>query len=123
MANYTPRGLGNEGGKFWRNVTSKYTLRVDELVTLEAACRTLDLIKTLEADWIEDGKPTMTTGSQGQNVIDPRVAEMKAQRLAFEAFAKRLALPDDVAPGSGVKPNQQRAAGQSRWTAAHGNAG
>lgn len=117
MTAHKPRGLGVKASDFWKKVTTKYDLRVDELVTLEAACRTLDLIETLQKDWTDDGKPTMTRGSQGQNVIDPRVSEMKMQRIAFEAFVKRLALPD----ADGVPVNQNRTAGQSRWASAHGS--
>lgn len=117
MAVSAPRTLKTAGKKLWRDVTGKYQLRVDELRTLESACRAQDLVVEIERDWNDIGRPKMSTGSMGQQVEHPMFAMLIKAQNAFEAYAKRLNLPDadDVS-----KPNQQREAAQTRWAAAHG---
>jgi hypothetical protein len=115
-----PESLASEGQRVWKAVTSKYDLRADELVTLEDACAASDMIAALSDAWAEDGKPPTTKGSMGQQVIHPLIGEIRTQRAARNALFRQLKLPDDAASGSG-ESNQQRAAAQSRWAAAHGS--
>jgi hypothetical protein len=117
----TPKVLGPAGRKFWREVTRKYELRVDELRTLESACVALDLVAELDKEWTEDGRPKTSTGSMGQKVPHPLFTMILAARTKYEDFVKRLALPDDEAgEGEAGKPNQHRSAAQTKWAAAHG---
>ena len=111
----TPSGMGAAGARLWRDVTGKYELRADELVTLEAACRASDRIVAMESE--RDGAVT-ATGSMGQVVVHPLVAEIRAHEAQVTSLLAKLKLPDD----SGVQVSQQRAAAQSRWAAAHGAA-
>lgn len=107
-----PTGLGREGARIWRAVTSRYELRADEMLTLEDACRTSDLILELDAAWKAEGRPKTTKGSMGQKVIHPLIGEIRAQRAARNAFWKQLRLPDDV---GGVPVNQAREAAHVSW--------
>jgi hypothetical protein len=114
-----PASLEKSGQSFWAAVTSKYELRVDELAVLEAACKTVDMIATLDKEWTNLGKPFMTRGSMGQDVIHPLIGERRTQQSALAALLRQLKLPDDAADAGG-ESNQQREAAQSRWAAAHG---
>lgn len=111
----SPATLSTAGKRLWSDVTAKYDLRVDELAVLEAACKTADMIATLDKEWDALGKPFLTRGSMGQDVIHPLIGERRAQQAAQAALFRQLKLPDEVEDGSGAKPNQQRSAAQSRW--------
>lgn len=118
-----PKVLDATGKKFWREVTSKYDLRSDELRTLESACRQLDMVADVTGEWDSLGRPYTTTGSMGQLVEHPLLGTIDRAQKAFELYVKRLALPDEPAgagAAGGAKANQQREAAQSRWAAAHG---
>ena len=111
-----PATLSIAGQALWGDVVSKYDLRVDELAVLESACKTADMIATLDKEWDALGKPFLTSGSMGQDVIHPLIGERRAQQSQLAKLLGQLKLPDEQ--GSG-KPNQQRDAAQSRW-AQHG---
>ncbi|MBD8013174.1 hypothetical protein H9633_12850 [Microbacterium sp. Re1] len=116
MSNYrAPKGLKQAGKALWKDVSSGYTLRPDERRVLEAACKTADLIDHLEASLV--GQPATVTGSKGQEVAHPLIAEVRMQRVAFAGLLKALRLPDE---GSYEGRNQQRDAAVSRWAQAYG---
>lgn len=106
-----PEGLAKTGVGVWRAITSRYELRSDELLTLEDACRTSDMIAALESAWSADGAPMTTKGSMGQLVIHPLIGELRAQRAARNALWRQLRLPDDA----GMPANQAREAAQASW--------
>jgi hypothetical protein len=103
-----PKGLGRQGRKLWRDVVSEYELRVDELVLLENACRTVDKIEFLEAGMA--GEPLIVKGSMGQEREHPLLSETRQQRSYLNRTLAQLKLPDD-----GVAVNQHREAGSARW--------
>jgi len=113
-----PETLATAGATVWERVTSKYDLRPDELLTLEDACATTDMIESLSQAWTDLGRPLTTKGSMGQEVIHPLIGEIRTQRAARNALWRQLKLPDDA--GGEGETNQQRSAGQSRWAAQHG---
>ena len=119
MANETttPEGLADAGSALWTSVTGKYVLRVDERSILLSACKTVDRIAMLEKAHADLGQPFLTRGSMGQDVIHPLIAEMRAQESHLAAQFAKLKLPDDA---GAERPNQQRAAAQTRWSQAHG---
>lgn len=116
-----PKGLSPAGRKLWSAVVGKYELRVDEVAVLESACRATDRIAAMEAE--RKGRVT-ATGSMGQIVVHPLVAEIRATEAQVAQMLAKLKLPDDPAvPGVGAeqpRSTQARAAAQSRWAAAHG---
>ncbi len=113
-----PKILGEVGAKLWCDLVGKYDFRLDELAVLERACRTLDRLAAMED---ELGDELLTTGSMGQTVVHPLVAEIRAHTAQLAALMKQLGFPDDPAiPKLGAAPNQHRQAAQSRWAAAHG---
>lgn len=114
-----PASLDGSGSALWSTLVGKYDLRADELAVLEVACKTSDMIATLDKEWDALGRPFLTRGSMGQDVIHPLIGERRAQQSQLAALLGKLKLPDDPASSSG-KMNQQRDAAQSRWAQAHG---
>lgn len=114
-----PRGLKTVGAKLWRQITADYELRPDELVTLEKVCRASDRIVTMED---ELGDAVTATGSMGQVVVHPLIAEIRAHEAQVSMMLARLKLPD-AGGGAGMEDSrstQARSAAQSRWAQAHG---
>lgn len=109
-----PVGMADAGLKLWSDVTGKWTLRADELRTLEAACRAADRVAAMEAE--RDGAVT-STGSMGQLIVHPLIPEIRAHEAQVASLLAKLKLPDDE---GGEQVSQQRAAAQSRWASAHG---
>lgn len=111
-----PAGLGERGTVLWAVYTEKYEFRPDELLWLETACRATDRLGVMDAELSALGY--MLTGSTGQDVVNPLVAEIRATEAHRDNALKRLGIPDEG--GSVVEVNQNRSAGQSRWAVAHG---
>lgn len=109
-----PDGLKAKGRRLWTEVTGDYELRRDELIILEDACRTTDLITRMENELAEE--PLTVKGSMGQLVPHPHVTELRQYRNSLAGLLARLKLPDE----SGMKANQQREAAQSRWAQSRG---
>src|SRR5690348_12255724 len=91
-----PKTLGDAGKHAWNTVTSKYELRADELRVLEDACATIDMVAFLTEIWEREGKPILTKGSMGQEVIHPIIGELRAQRAQAARLVAQLKLPDDA---------------------------
>lgn len=114
-----PATLATAGKALWEAIAGKdkYVLRPDEAAVLVQACETADMIAILDQAWGDLGKPFLTRGSMGQDVIHPLIGEKRTQAAALAKLLAQLKLPD---AGEGAKPNQQRGAAQSRWAQAHG---
>lgn len=110
-----PKNLRERGRRTWDNVTSKYELRFDELDILEDVCREIDLIDSLEESL--EGAPQTVRGSQGQEVANPLITELRQHRSTKKALWGAIKLPEE---GNLPAVNQQRDAIQSRWANAHG---
>lgn len=108
-----PESLADAGKELWAAVVEPYDLRVDELTVLEAACKTADMIAILDREWNGMGKPFLTKGSMGQDVIHPLIGELRAQHAQLARLLGLLKLPDDVS--GAVAANPARAAASSRW--------
>jgi hypothetical protein len=115
MAVAAPRGLKAKGKRLWKDITTSYELRADELDTLEDVCREADLIVLLEEEL--DGAELITKGSQGQDVANPMISELRQHRATKKALWASLKLPDE---GGAAVGNQQRAAAQTRWAQTRG---
>lgn len=116
MAKAAPRGLSVKGRKLWRDVTSQYQLRVDELRVLEDACREVDIIERLE-DEMEDA-PLTVHGSMGQPVANPLIQELRMHRSVLARLLGNLKFPDAPAAGGAVPTSASssaRALAAQRW--------
>ncbi|MCB0862612.1 MAG: hypothetical protein KDB66_05290 [Solirubrobacterales bacterium] len=92
-----PAGLGDSGRDLWKSIWSdlpkRWELDEREQAVLLAACRQADDVARLEVAADEHGP--MTTGSRGQAVLNPAVAEARQGRLALSRLLGQLHLPDD----------------------------
>lgn len=113
-----PAGLGTAGARFWRAVTTENDLRPDEVVLLEAACRTIDTVAQLDEAMRDE--PLTVRGSAGQLREHPLLSEARQQRLALSRLLRQLALPEpeEVAEvRDAVRARKARAAARARWSA------
>lgn len=109
-----PSNLSTAGKALWTEVVDKYTLRPDELRTLEDACAATDMLTELQAAWSALGRPYISKGSMGQEVEHPLIGSMDKQRKTRQTFIRQLKLPDELG-AAGPKTNPARAAAATRW--------
>lgn len=114
-----PRDLGRAGKKLWRDIVTsgKYELRPDECRILEDACREADLIDEMETARRE--LPYMVKGSQGQDVINPIISELRQHRATLTSMLAKLKLPDanEDQPGAeSPRSTAARTAANARWS-------
>jgi phage terminase small subunit len=109
-----PSNLGAKAQKFWRDAVATYTFRLDELVNLEQACREIDLIDRLE-EQLAKSKSLIVSGSQGQKVAHPHVAEIRQHRNTLATLLKGLGMVDAQVEAA-HRSAQARAAANARWS-------
>jgi phage terminase small subunit len=112
-----PKGLGNRGRALWRSVAKGlgegWELDEREVAILTLAARQADDLANLEQAIKHDG--AMSTGSQGQPVVNPAIVEARQARLAIGRLLGQLALPDEAQePRTEAGKRGQRAA-RARW--------
>lgn len=116
-ASRAPADLGTKGRALWTKTLAVYDLAAHELVTLEAACREVDLIADMEKAL--KGAQMVVKGSMGQSVAHPLLAEVRQHRAAYISFIKALALPESDEPAVPKPDNgrraQAQAAANARW--------
>lgn len=111
-----PSEMGTAGRELWASIADEYVLRPDEKRILIDACRQADLIAELEDE--RQGVPTTTTGSMGQDVINPYISELRAHRTVLMNLLKAIKLPEDparVASKNTRTSEQARKAARARW--------
>lgn len=108
-----PPKLGDRALELWSGIVGTYSLRVDELYILEAACREIDLIDRMEKEQARDS--LIGVGSQGQPVIAPIIPELRQHRTTFANFMKQLKLPDENGERGSDTSEQARKAANARW--------
>jgi len=81
-----PRGLSPAGRKLWDAVTSDYHLESHELLLLENAARTADLVGGLQALLDEEG---VVSGGK----THPALPEIRQQRITLARLLVALRVP------------------------------
>ena len=114
MAIAAPSGLGDAGSRLWSDIAGKYGLRADELRVLEDAAREADLVQTLNDGMT--GQPLLVRGSQGQEVINPLISELRQHRATLAALLRQLKLPDESTDSAEARSTAARAAANARWS-------
>lgn len=114
-------GLKAGGKRLWLAVVNDYDLDGQGLELLAQACRTVDVIATLDAVVAAEG--AMSESTQGARV-HPAIVEARQQRSALRQLVTALGLDleqDDVDPAASAmaRSNQARAAARAR----HGSGG
>lgn len=114
-----PSDLQAAGRDLWSETLVEYELSSSEKAVLLQACRTLDMIGTMQRRVKRDG--IVTTGSMGQVVAHPLVGELRQYRALFSQLIRTLDLPDLELPVEpDIVPNQRRGAVLSSWGKAYG---
>lgn len=111
---WKPEGLGDRGSALWSAVTSRYSLRPDELAILADAAHESDIIEMLKTEF--ELRSLITTGSMGQDVAAPHVSEIRQHRATLASLLMKLRLPDESAgAGSNASSEAGRALVNARW--------
>jgi hypothetical protein len=108
-----PKGLGNEGRKFWRAVISEWRFRPDELRILARACRILDTLAKLDEEL--QGADMIMRGSRGM-IANPLLTERRLHEETLARLIRQLSLADgegDLANGS--RSSAGRTLAMARW--------
>ena len=110
--------FGPAGTRLVENITSVFDFdeEPNKAALLARAARTADTIAALEAEAAT--QPLTAKGSMNQAVINPLVAEARAQTSLLDKLLKSLQLPDtDEATAAKAEQRQRRAkkAAQTRW--------
>ena len=110
--------FGPAGTRLVETITTTFDFSEEpgKLAILERAARTADTIAALEA---EAATQSLTAkGSMGQAVINPLVAEARAQTSLLDKLLKSLGLPDTdeaTAEKAEQRRRQAKKAAQTRW--------
>jgi hypothetical protein len=109
-----PADLGPRGSAFWTASQTDLEFDTRETALLLEVCRTLDTIDALATSVQLDG--VMLVGSQGQQVLNAAVGELRQQQAAYARLVTQLNLDG----AEGVPMKSPRAASASltarrRW--------
>ena len=113
-----PAHLLEDGRKLWRELTSVYTFRPDELLTVAAAAELADHAALLRAEWEREGRPMTSRGSTGQLVAHPLLSAAQESLVKRSRLLAGLKLPDENQAGDVVRATRSdaaRAAAVGRW--------
>jgi len=106
-----PRGLGKRGRAFWRRLHEDFDFELAQTEVLIEACRTLDRLEALDAVIADEG--VTATGSMGQRIVHPAVAEARQLQITLTRLVAALELP----------PNEEEAREFERWKTQRAKAG
>ena len=117
-----PPGLSVPAMTLWSRLVTEFEFSLGEFAVLEQLVECKSLLDHLTAAWEHDGKPTMASGSMGQEIIDPRIQEIRMVRGQYAALIKQLALPSESIEGGRKRPGRPtRISGQGgTWGAFQG---
>lgn len=107
-----PPGLGERGGKFWSELHESLEFEPHESALVLEACRTLDRIEALEHLLVGG---LASTGSTGQTVVHPAVAELRQQQAGFARLMAAVNMPADVAAADRFRLSRAHAGAAARW--------
>ena len=115
-----PAELTDTGKRLWRSIVAdaddqSLVLNAVELAQLGAACKLSDRIAVLEAALAEE--QLGSTGSTGQPVLNPLLAEIRMHTQLMTQTLGRLKLdvPEEKSRMAGGNGNRFRAAAMARW--------
>jgi len=117
MDEKTPTGLTAAGKNLWVDVSGKYQLRADELRVLEDAAREADLVALMERERVKAGFKLIVRGSQGQDVINPLISELRQHRATLASLLRQLKLPDEnPEAAAAARSAEMRGVANARWS-------
>ena len=86
-----PAGLGPEGRRLWRAVTTDFDLDQHELTLLREVARTADACTDLQA--VVDAEGRMVTDHLGNSRVHPAAVELRQTRILFARLLSCLRVP------------------------------
>lgn len=110
-----PEGFGPAAKTLWGDITRDFDLRADELVILEQACRTLDLIDRLQRAISDPNSHITAKGSKGQTIVNPLTQEIRQQRATLKTLLTGLGLNTVGDAGEGSRSASARSLAMARW--------
>jgi hypothetical protein len=119
-----PEGLGDAGQRLWTAIHAqlaqaevedgcRLVLTEREQSLLRLAARQADDLALLEESIEQNG--AMVTGSKGQPVVNPALAEARQARLAISRLLGALRLPDDGEKPETSASQRGQDAARARW--------
>jgi hypothetical protein len=112
----TPKSLGDAGRALWERMHDGIEYDASETETLRKACELEDTAAALAAAL--EGEPMVVTGSRGQSVPHPLLAELRMTRSEVARLLSRLRVidePDAVGGRKMTRSESGRRAAQARW--------
>ena len=91
-----PEDLQDAGQAFWEQVTDpdlRLILKPDEYPLLAEACRCLDLVESLRAEFAANPE-TIVKGSTGQPTINPILKHIDTTVGRYQSLVRQIAIPD-----------------------------
>lgn len=110
-----PRTLGKRGKAFWRDIQGDNELDSPSTEVLLEACRTLDRLEALAE--VIDAEGVTATGSAGQRVVHPAVAEARQLQITLTRLVDAIGLPeseDDTRAHEAWKTKRAKAGAAAR---------
>ncbi len=112
-----PKGLQPRGRALWQSIDKGlpdgWELDERERAILVLAARQADDLARLEALIAKHG--AMVTGSAGQPVLNPAIAEARQARIAIDRLLGKLELPDEQEEPRSEAGKRARHAARARW--------
>lgn len=119
-----PPGMGPVAKQLWRDTLTEFSLDSEphKLSVLAECCRVKQVIADLDAQIAKPGFEYIVKGSGYNKVINPMLAEARAQRNLFASLIKALSLPESISDQASQEEaaalwRRQRAqhAAKARW--------
>lgn len=113
-----PAGLGAEGNGLWSSIADVHELAPDAVRILADACGEADLVALMESARGSDTFQLIVRGSQGQDVINPLISELRQHRATLASLLKALKLPMSSSDAQRLEKEtseQARSAARARW--------
>jgi hypothetical protein len=113
-----PAGLGAEGKALWSSIADVHELAPDAVRILADACGEADLVALMELARGSESFSLIVRGSQGQDVINPLISELRQHRATLASLLKSLKLPMSTSDAQRLEretSEQARSAARARW--------
>lgn len=108
-----PEVLGVRGSGLWRELHTELEFESKETSLVLEACRCLDVIDALATTVERDG--LVVTGSRGQPVVHPGIAELRQWQASFGRLMSLVSLPEDEAAQDRFRHARAKAGAAARW--------
>jgi hypothetical protein len=116
-----PAGLGVPGRALWRATLAGFEPNPAELVLLHEACRVTD--RLAEIGEVLADAPLTVTGSTGQLVAHPLLAEARSQARVLDQLVRGLAYPFPAERVGRRRSPSAREVASARWSGERGDRG